>query len=66
MELKCLLRVRLAEKEMRLTELAHKSGLNYNYLSDVQNGRKEPGIRNALLISDALNLTVEDIWNIKK
>lgn len=66
MELKCLLRVRLAEKEMRLTELATISELNYNYLSDLQNGRKEPGIRNALIIADALNLKIEDIWKIKK
>ena len=66
MELECELRVILAKKDMRLKDLAIKTDLNYNYLSDLNNKRKEPGIYNALLIANALNVRVEEIWYIKK
>ena len=65
MEVKCRLRVVLAEKEMRLTELASKTKLNYSYLSDLMNERREPGVRNAMIIAKELNVTVEGIWKLK-
>ena len=60
------LKVVMAEKDMRVIDLANKTKLNANYLTDVRNGRVEPGIYNALVIARALNVNVEDIWYIKK
>ena len=66
MELKCELRVILAKKNIRLKDLQEMTGLNYSYLSDINNERMEPGLRNALIIAEALNVAVEEIWRIKK
>ena len=66
MKVECRLKVILAEKDIRLKELANKTGLNYKYLSDVNVGRREPGIRNCLIIAKSLNEKVENIWKIKK
>ena len=60
------LKVVMAEKEITNIELASKAGLHENYISDLRNRRKEPGIYNALRVADALNVPVEDIWYIKK
>ena len=65
LEVKCRLKVILAEKDMRLTELANKTDLNYKYLSDVNVGRREPGVRNCLIIAKALDEKVEEIWKLK-
>ena len=66
MELKSRLKVVMAEKEITNVELARITGLHENYISDLRNRRKEPGIYNALLIANALNVNVENIWQIKK
>lgn len=66
MPVKCRLSVILAEKEMKLKELHHKTGLNYSYLSDIKRGRTVPGVDNALKIAKALNRTVEEIWVLKE
>ena len=60
------LKVVMAEKEVTNVELSNKTGLHENYISDLRNRRKEPGIYNALRVADALNVKVEDIWYIKK
>ena len=66
MELKSRLKVVMAERDMMVKELAAKTGLHPNYISDLRNRRKEPGIYNCLLIANALNASVEEIWYIKK
>ena len=66
MELKSKLKVVMAEKEITNRELARITGLHENYISDLRNRRKEPGIYNALRVANALNVDVEDIWYIKK
>ena len=66
MELKSKLKVVMAEKDITNRELARITGLHENYISDLRNRRKEPGIYNALRVANALNVSVEDIWYIKK
>ena len=66
MELKSRLKVVMAEKEITNRELARNAKLHENYISDLRNRRKEPGIYNALRVANALNVDVEDIWYIKK
>ena len=66
MKLKSRLKVVMAEKEITNRELARITGLHENYISDLRNRRKEPGIYNALRVANALNVSVEDIWHIKK
>ena len=66
MRLTSRLKVVMAEKEVTNVELSNKTGLHENYISDLRNRRKEPGIYNALRVARALNVKVEDIWYIKK
>ena len=66
MELKSKLKVVMAEKEITNRELSRKAGLHENYISDLRNKRKEPGIYNALLVANALNVNVEEIWSISE
>ena len=66
MEIKNRLKVVMAEKDMQVIELANKTGLHPNYISALRNDRKEPGIYNVLLIANTLNVSVEEIWSIKK
>ena len=66
MKLKSRLKVVMAEKEVTNVELSSRTKLHENYISDLRNKRKEPGIYNALLVANALNVSVEDIWQIKE
>ena len=66
MRLTSRLKVVMAEKEVTNVELSNKTGLHENYISNLRNRRKEPGIYNALRVARALNVKVEDIWYIKK
>ena len=66
MRLTSRLKVVMAEKEIGNVELSSMTGLHENYISDLRNRRKEPGIYNCLLIANALDVSVEDIWYIKK
>ena len=66
MKFKSRLKIVMAEKDITNRELARTTGLHENYISDLRNRRKEPGIYNCLLIANALDVSVEDIWCIKK
>jgi len=65
MELKCLLKVRLAEKEMKLKELSEMTGIHYTHLSGINRGKIFPELPTAYKIAEAMDMLIEDIW-IKK
>jgi putative transcriptional regulator len=58
---------RIAEIRGRMItqqELADKIGIGRTYLSDIENGKNEPGGKLMLKISEALGLPVEEIFFI--
>lgn len=65
MEIKCLLKAKLAENGITLKTLSEKTGINYTYLSDLNRGKSLPSLEFAYRIAEVLNLRVEEIW-IKK
>jgi transcriptional regulator with XRE-family HTH domain len=59
----CRLRIILAEKNWTLRDLAKKTGLKYQYLSDIKNDRiKNPGVYQANIISKTLSIPTTEIW----
>ena len=55
-------------KELRLTQqqLADKLGWTLRRLTSYERYERIPSVKDALLIAEALNTTVEDLWVIKK
>ncbi len=43
-------------------ELAFRSGVNKNYLSDLENGRRNPSLRIIEQIAAALEVTLSDLF----
>ncbi|WP_144561448.1 helix-turn-helix transcriptional regulator [Bacillus mycoides] len=60
--MKCRLKVILAERMMKQSDLAKITGITDQTLSMIARGKSEPTLRVALRIAKALNLSVEDIW----
>jgi len=65
MEFGCRLDEILARKDIRMKELAAMTDLNYSHLSDLKRERKFPTVKTAILIAEALNMRVEEIWQKK-
>lgn len=59
---RCLLRDRLAERHMTLTELSDKIGISKQQLSDYANNRFVMSLRNAKIIAYALNCCIDDLY----
>jgi|GEM_PF-5197574 len=55
------LKVILAERDIRLKELAGMTNISYGALSKIANGRR-PQLENAYRIADALNLHVNNVF----
>ena len=45
---------------LTLRELAQRSGLGYNSISQIELGKREPNIVTAELLADALGLTIDE------
>lgn len=58
-----MLKLTLKRKEARMTicELAEKTGLNYNTISQYENGIHNPRLENIQKIADALGCEIKDI-----
>lgn len=58
-----MLKLTLKRKEARMTicELAEKTGLNYNTISQYENGIHNPRLKNIQKIADALGCEIKDI-----
>lgn len=49
-------------KELSLTELAQKSGIHRNYLSEIERGAHDPSIKTLAKIANALNMPISQIF----
>lgn len=58
-------RIRAArhDAEWTLDEAAHKSGLSKGFLSDLENGKRDPSVSTIRALSDSLNVSVE--WLVR-
>ncbi|MEW9574804.1 helix-turn-helix transcriptional regulator [Bacillus toyonensis] len=60
--MKCKLKIILAERLLKQSDLAKLVGITDQTLSMIARGKSEPTLRVALRIAKALDLTVEEIW----
>jgi len=56
-------RLRQIRRKQKITqeELAHRVGMDVSYLSEVENGRKEPCLRKMKEIAQGLNITLTEL-----
>jgi transcriptional regulator with XRE-family HTH domain len=54
----------LVNNNMSIKELAKETPVNYSYLLEILNHKKEPSIMLVLKIAKALNVEIEQISNI--
>ena len=59
------LKLLLLEKSMKQADLCRMTGIQTSLMSEYINGRKSPTIGNAILIADALNISLDDLVGIK-
>lgn len=55
------LKLLLLEKNMKQADLCRMTGIQTSLMSEYINGRKSPTIGNAILIADALNISLDDL-----
>ncbi len=55
------LKLLLLEKSMKQADLCRMTGIQTSLMSEYINGRKSPTIGNAILIADALNISLDDL-----
>ena len=55
------LKLLLLEKNMKLADLCRMAGIQTSLMSEYINGRKSPTTGNAILIADALNISLDDL-----
>lgn len=60
--MKCKLKIILAERMLKQSDLAKLVGITDQTLSMIARGKSEPTLRVALRIAKALDLIVEEIW----
>ncbi|MCR6855673.1 helix-turn-helix transcriptional regulator [Paenibacillus jamilae] len=60
--MKCKLKIILAERMLKQSDLAKLVGITDQTLSMIARGKSEPTLRVALRIAKVLDLTVEEIW----
>ena len=53
------LKLLLLEKSMKQADLCRMTGIQTSLMSEYINGRKSPTIGNAILIADALNISLD-------
>ena len=56
--------MRRAELGMKRKELASSSGLSYPYVSEIENGHKEPSNRALRMLADALDLPASQLLEL--
>lgn len=60
-----ILKLELVKREMLQEDLMRITGIPRNTISRIVNGQI-PTLRNAQKIADALGMTVDDLWPLKK
>lgn len=64
--MKNLIRDAIKENHMQVSDLLQKTGFSKSYFYDVINGKINPSLRNARLLSKELKKTVDDIFPIEE
>lgn len=60
------LKLLLLEKNIKQADLCRMTGIQTSLMSEYINGRKSPTIGNAILIADALNISLDDLVGRKR
>lgn len=64
MRIEYLLKEIRKSKNMTLKELSIKSGVSNSHLSDIENGKKEPGFFIMARIAKALDVKTDDLYRL--
>jgi len=62
MALKCKLKIIMIEKGIRQYELAELTGISRSNINLIANGKQDPSLENAMIIAEALGVSIYDIW----
>lgn len=62
MALQCNLKIILIQKNIKQNKFAEITGISRSNINLIANGKQEPTLENAMIIADALRLTIYDIW----
>lgn len=60
--LKCNLKIVMIQKGIKQYELANKTRISRSNINLIANGKQDPSLENAMIISEALGVSVYDIW----
>ncbi|MBD8045831.1 helix-turn-helix domain-containing protein [Clostridium faecium] len=59
MNIGTIIRMNRKKRGMTLNELSKKSGVSLSFISDIENGRRLPGLEKSKAIADALSIDVK-------
>lgn len=62
MALKSKLKIIMIEKGIRQYELAELTGISRSNINLIANGKQDPSLENAMIIAEALGVSIYDIW----
>jgi len=60
------LRFYRGQNGMTLKELAERTGLSISFISDIENGRKNPSVENLQKLADGLGVNTSELMNEKE
>lgn len=62
MALKCNLKIIMLQKKVRQIELSKLTGISRSNINLIANGKQDPSLENAMIISKELGASIYDIW----
>lgn len=55
------LRVLRARRNLKQQDLAARAGVSVTFLSELENGKREPGLASAIALANALGVTLDEL-----